>query len=91
MAARNEMAALRESESALTAAVKRGRYTRDQRDAARRRESPQPEFTLEVSGGESTVADSKLTDGDSPSSTAGGSTQATAGRVAKPFDEIEDY
>ena len=44
MTARNEMVALRDSEAALTAAVKKGRYSRIQRDAARRRDSPQPEF-----------------------------------------------
>lgn len=92
MAARNEMAALRESESALTAAVKRGRFTRHQRDAARRKESPQPEFTPEGPVGEGSIVVNSLANGaNAPLSTLESTTTANAGGAAKPFDEIEDY
>lgn len=96
MTARNEMVAVRESESALTAAVKRGRYTRDQRDAVRRRESPQPEFgpqAVDHLGDLPEPARPTPADGDATRELgrAGASTAAPAGRAAKPFDEIEDY
>jgi hypothetical protein len=90
------MVAVRESESALTAAVKRGRYTRDQRDAVRRRESPQPEFGPQAVGHPGDLpepASPTPADGDATPGLggAGASTSAPAGRAAKPFDEIEDY
>lgn len=96
MAARNEMVALRDSEAALTAAAKKGRYSRSQRDAARRRDSPQPEFGHRAAGGlahEQVEASSIQADAVASSSNSKAEVRANApfpGPV-KPYDEIEDY
>lgn len=96
MAARNEMVALRDSEAALTAAVKKGRYSRAQRDAARRRESPQPEFGQDatVQLAHEQVQASSIQPGDKaiiPHGSVKGPTPILHPEPIKPYDEIEDY
>ncbi len=90
------MVALRDSEAALTAAAKKGRYSRSQRDAARRRDSPQPEFGHGAAGGlshEQVEASSVQSDAGTTSSSSSARDLANAplpGPV-RPYDEIEDY
>lgn len=95
MAARNEMVALRDSEVALTAAVKKGRYSRAQRDAVRRRESPQPEFGQEATAAFLAFEQAQAL-GVRPEDAAlihNGEVKASVPKSGpiKPYDEIEDY